>query len=456
MKQELENEIKLIEKLILNYNKDFINITYHKNILYLKDRVYDNNNYYLTKFYNSDNFYEKTYSICNYFLFSNSLKDSFYYNDYDDYDDYYNDPYDFYDENIKSQDYDFEIKAIKTQKNVGRFDNFIQIKNNYFFGIDTHDSSAKIYNYNKNDGLNLIYKLKTWTFNGYHHSSKLSLDKKQILVTYKDEDNNHNIIKILNLDVSKYKLELSSDKIDSQFQIPDGLLYCTELKKGLIAGICRNKIIIMSEKNKIYKLIKTIEHPNHFHYYYDLQIKNNEFYISFCFYNDSIWNRQEDFVEFFDVESLESIKKVKIADNLPIPSSYDYNERKIFVIKDYLIFTSGNYLDKIILLSIRTKEIVQYFQIQFNSIIFIKNAQIIQIYQRRQYGFRMTNLKIEEGLLEYYDEKANKIIQKDESFKKIKCLDSDNIKEIYYMDENESLYDINFDHLRRFGVLNNV
>ena len=45
MKQELENEIKLIEKLILNYHRNFNNITYHKNIIYLKDRVYDNNNF---------------------------------------------------------------------------------------------------------------------------------------------------------------------------------------------------------------------------------------------------------------------------------------------------------------------------------------------------------------------------------------------------------------------------
>ena len=271
MKQELENEIKLIEKLILNYNKDFNNITYHKNILYLKDRVFDNNNYYLTKFYNSDNFYEKTYSICKYFLFSKSSKDSFYYNDYDYYNDY-NRPYDFYGENIISQDYDFEIKTIKTQKNIGQIPSLLQIKNNYFFGII--DGSAKIYNYNKNDGLNLIYKLKILTINEYDYSPKLSMDKKQIFVTYKDGNSIPKII-ILNLDVSNYKLEISSDKIDYQFQYEEGLLYCTELKKGLIAAICRNRIKIMSEKNNIYKLVKTIEHPNLYHYYYDLKTKNN-------------------------------------------------------------------------------------------------------------------------------------------------------------------------------------
>ena len=147
---------------------------------------------------------------------------------------------------------------------------------------------------------------------------------------------------------------------------------------------------------------------------------------------------------------------MKIAEKLPNPSSYDDNARKIFVINDYLLFTSENHLNKIILISIKTKEIVQYFQIQFGSLIFIKNAQIIQIYWRWKNGYKMANLKIEEGLLDYFDEKASKIIQKNESSTKIKYFCPYNIQEIYYMDENESLYDINFDHLRRFGVLNNV
>ena len=192
MKQELENEIKLVEKLILNYNKDFNNITYHKNILYLKDRIYDNNNYFLTQFYNSDNFYEKTYCICYYFLFSKSSKDSFYYDDY-------NDPYNLYGgENINSGDYDYEIKAIKTQKNIGRISSFLQIKNNYFFGTD-FDGTSNIYNYNKNDGLNLIYKLKTENINA-NPAAKLSIDKKQIFLINNSYVVGSKII-ILNLDL---------------------------------------------------------------------------------------------------------------------------------------------------------------------------------------------------------------------------------------------------------------
>ena len=68
----------------------------------------------------------------------------------------------------------------------------------------------------------------------------------------------------------------------------------------------------------------------------------------------------------------------------------------------------------------------------------------------------MTNIKIEEGLLEYYDEKANKIIQKDESFKKIKYLGGDDIQKIYYMDENEALYDFDSCNSGRLRIFNNV
>ena len=134
----------------------------------------------------------------------------------------------------------------------------------------------------------------------------------------------------------------------------------------------------------------------------------------------------------------------------------DSNPPKIFIINDYLIFTFSTFLDKIILLSIKTKEIVQYFQIPLMSYFFIKNAQIIQVYERLKNGFKMTNLKIEEGLLEYFDEKENKIIQKDESSIKIKYFDADTIKEIYYMDGNEALYDYGNDYYEMFGILSNV
>ena len=251
--------------------------------------------------------------------------------------------------------------------------------------------------------------------------------------------------------MSKYKIELSSDKIDFQFQLQDNLLYCIEIKKGLIAAVCETNIKILSKKNKIYKLAKTINSINT--KYYDLQIKNNEFFILFSFYNNVI-GTFEDFVEFFDIETLESIKKVKIEGN---STNYGYlNMRKIFIIDDYLIFAPIGYQDKIIMLSIKTKEIVQYFQIQFDSLIFIKNAQIIQVYQRCEYGYKMANLKIEEGLLDYFDEKESKIIQKDESSTKIKCFGTGTIQEIYYMDDNEALYDLGSFHSERFGILNNA
>ena len=432
MKQELENEIKLIEKLILNYNKHFNNITYHKNIIYFKDRVYDNNNSFLTKFYNSDNFYEKTYYIWNYFLFSKSSKDSFCGKN-------------------RNLDYDYEFKAIKAPKNMTYIQGFIQIKNNYFFGIDSENNTANIYNYNRNEGLNLIYTLKD---NEFYDSrcNKLSIDKTQIFLNiYSFFDDYYKII-ILNLDLSQYKIELSSDKIECVFQ---KLLFCIELKKGVIAAVCEDKIIILNKINKLYKPIKIIKDPNlEDQYFYDLQIINNEFFTSFHG-KDSYYYRSPEYVEFFDVETLEPIKKVKIKWPAP-PQKHIYN-RKIFIINDYLILTSED-VNKIILLSIKTKEIVQFFEIPFGSLVFIRNDLIIQIYQRKNYGYKMTNLKIEEGLLEYFDEKTYKIIQNDESSKKIKFFGSGSkkIHQIYYMDENEALYDLNLYYSGGFGILNNI
>ena len=231
----------------------------------------------------------------------------------------------------------------------------------------------------------------------------------------------------------------------------DALKYCIEIKKGLIAVVCQTNIIILGKKNNIYKLVKTIN-KNMNNGNYDLQIKNNEFFILFSSYNNYT---TEYFVVFFDIETLISIKKVKIQGNSP--NIRLLNDGKIFTINDYLLFGINDYYsEKIILLSIKTKEIVQYFQIELNSLIFVKNAQIIQVYQMSQNGFVMTNLKIEEGLLDYFDEKESKIIQKDESSTKIKCFGTGTIQEIYYMDDNEALYDLGSFHSQRFGILNNA
>ena len=443
MKKDLEDEIKLIEKLISNYNKDFNNITYHKNILYLKDRVYDNNNYFLTKFYNSRYFYEKTNSMCNFLLSSNSSIKSFQY-DYDyDYD-YYDD---IYGENFGNRDYDYELKAIKTQKNLGTIYSFLQIKNNYFFGIDSKNT-ANIYNYNKNDGLNLRYTLKIEEDNLLYYSPSISLDKNQIFLFKKNIIENNQKILILDLNSSQNKIELSSDKIES-FQFQEEISNCIELKKGKIAIISPVEIKIFGIKDKIYNVIKNIYAPSaesiHF---YDIQLANNEFLIfSFSYYY------LRDYVEFFDFENLQSIKKVRVTDSLNEPFNFN-NGRKIFIINDLLIFTSIG-LDKIILLSAKNKEIVQYFQIEIGSLIFIKNEQIIQMYQRWQNGCKMTNLKIKDGTLEYFYEKTNKM-QTNESTKIFEFLDLWDFQEIYYMDENEALYDLGINHPGRFRILNNI
>ena len=141
LKQDLEDEIKLIEKLISNYNTDFINLSYHKNILNIKDQMNNNYNQWLNDFYYSKDFCDKIYCMYKYFY------DYYYFNNHE-----------------------MKLKQIKIEKNIGIIKNFLQIKNNYFFGIESN-GTANLYNYNKNEGLNLRYKLKigNLNFQKFHH-----------------------------------------------------------------------------------------------------------------------------------------------------------------------------------------------------------------------------------------------------------------------------------------------
>ena len=133
----------------------------------------------------------------------------------------------------------------------------------------------------------------------------------------------------------------------------------------------------------------------------------------------------------------------------------------MLILNEYLLIIP-NYWTKIILIYIKTKEIVQYFEIQTPSLFFVKDNQtIIQIIKVDNYC-EIASLKFLDGCFDYCNEKTNKIVSLDESFKRlfINIYMKDNDIEskkinLYFLDENEILfhfYDRYYDN--KLGNLN--
>ena len=463
LKKNLDKEIELLEKIIINYNKNYYNLSYHKNINYLKDTLY-HKNLILNDFYESESFREKTYHI-NQYLFKN------YYNDYNEgnncegyiyEDNIYEDI--IYEDNIHEdnihednihednihednihedniyEDYFFE--KIKIQKNIGIIKAFHQLNNNYFFGIEA-DGSANIYNYNIEDGLNLRYKLKNWKFKGkYKGNSTLSSDKTQIFIHYRK--NNGNIkIRILDIDFSNYTIKLSMDRFNVDELNVSGGYQIIELSKGIVVFLYDSTIKIFSKVNKKYEIVKTIKGDSE---YGDLSLINNECFLTLDY----------NYIKFFNTKNFEMIKLIIIDKKRYFINSFP---NKMHVFNDFVIMINFNYL---ILISIKTKEFVQIIELpkvieqNLEDIFYFIdiNNEIIHIYIRSYddgYGcpcgscredpnlgnkYYFACLKFIDGALDFFDEKNKKIVSGKKAFKKLIFPKGKNYFEsIYYIKE---------------------
>lgn len=397
IKYYLKNEIKLIEKLIINYNKNFNNLVYQKNIMNLKDKI---NNNILNNFYNSNDFLVKFNDI---FEFCKSFNNN--------------------NKNI------YEIKTLKhIEKSIGYIDYFLQINNNNFLGIESNGSVC-LYNYNKYDGLNLRYKLKDWKFKEY--KANLSIDKTQIFM------NSQKKIRILNLDISSYTIEPSLDKINYDFKNSD-INDIIELRKGIIAIDIAfgSKYIIFTKKNNEYYNKEII--TNDYSEFPAISFFNNEeFIISEC-----------SGIKFYDIDSCECNKHISV--NLS-----EIQKNKINLFGDYILCFGRNgcggscFYCLLNLIYVKTKELVQIFEIKeklsdYQDInIFIENNEIIHLFCSSLYydePEQIVQLKMIDGTLEYFDEITNKKIYGDKVFKKVNYLGYGFFKSMYFMDGNEVLF----------------
>ena len=407
IKYYLKNEIKLIEKLIINYNRDFNNLIYQKNIMNLKDKINKN---ILNNFYNSNDFLVKFNDILEYFK-------SIYNNN----------------ENI------YEIKTLKhIEKSIGYIDYFLQINNNNFLGIESN-GIVGLYNYNKYDGLNLRYKLKNWKFKKF--KANISIDKTQVFLT------SEKIIRILDLDITRYKIEPSLDKINYDFK-KSNINYSIELRKGIIAIAgeswyfenYNSDFMIFTKKNNEYYNIKIIKNPAYLHsalsYFND-----EEFIISNC-----------GGIEFYDIDNCECNNHISV--NL----SY-ITENRITLFGDYIlcfyINNCGNSNEYCLLnlIYIKTKELVQIFEIKeelndsYIINIFIENNEIIHLFLSNLYDDekeKIAKLKMIDGTLEYLDEITNKKISADKAFKTVKYYKNSYFDSMYFIDGNEVLFKIGY------------
>ena len=223
LKQNLRDEISLLERIIFNFNKNFRNYTYFKNFRYINNYVNSinslTNNKYLSEFYNCLSFEKQTEKLMSIFKYIGK-------------------------------------KAIIKQNKIGYLKNiqtfasykFIEkIDENYFIGYD--ESKKTVLFFYINDMINSIYNY--YIKENIFSISKSTLENKIFICL------SNKTVKIISYDFEKKAFNIS-EIIDYTFNDNYDYFYkCIQLSEGLYAT--SDKFIsIWSFKDNIYNKIKEI------------------------------------------------------------------------------------------------------------------------------------------------------------------------------------------------------
>ena len=323
LKQNLEKEIELLEKLFYNFNQNFINYTYYYNFHDLNNYINNFNSEKLHKFCMSVNFEEKTKNLFDFLCpYNNKLIQQNFYLENPNYIgngiiSKISDTLFFtYNEALKN----IEINNYNNNKSILQFSNKIK-----FYHLIYSVSSSKI------DNLIYIYVC-------------LMKSKKIKIFIYNIEDD---IIKISDEEIKDEIDENNNgDNIsDSNSFILDIFTKCIQLTNQLIASSDNNNNIYIWQKNNNSKGYINIKKLDLYYYINDLLLVNDEYLI--CSHSESKK------ITFFNFKEL---KKEKILDNIECVDS----QNSLFIIHQYILINC----DKgITIISLKTKEVVQFIEI---------------------------------------------------------------------------------------------
>ncbi len=222
LKQNLKDEISLLEKIVMNFNNTFINYNYFNVFKYINKNVCNqNNNNKLIEFYNTYNFEEKTKILFEVFKYLGKKKE----------------------EIVKSQ-------VNKVLINLS-FDFIKKISNDIFFGY----SNEYIYLLNYDEIQKRIF-----------YNSKIPFKEKIYSVSSYDKKNRIficllNSRKILILDYNNFNINNNIKEIndDLMFNNSNHFNKCIKLNDKVIAASDKFNIILWIENENDFILLKKIE-----------------------------------------------------------------------------------------------------------------------------------------------------------------------------------------------------
>ena len=229
LKQNLRDEISLLEKIIFNFNNNFRNYSYFENFKYINNNINSTtNNQYLLEFYNCLSFEKQTEILMTIFKYIGKKA------------------------NIKQN----KIGYLKTIQMFNNYKFVEKIDENYFIGYEELNKNVYFFYFNKfNDIINSIYNY--YIEDGVLSISKSTLENK-IFICLPNKK-----VKIISYDFEKMSFNLS-EIIDTTFNNYYVFNYnnncnhkCIQLSAELYA-ILENNITIWSIKEKIYSKIQNI------------------------------------------------------------------------------------------------------------------------------------------------------------------------------------------------------
>ena len=224
LKQNLRDEISLLEKIIFNFNNKFRDYTYFENFKYINNNINSTtNNQYLLEFYNSLSFEKQTEIIMTIFKYMGKNV------------------------NIKQNKNGF-LNIIKSNINY----KFIEkIDDNYFIGYN--ESNKTLYFLNFDESKYKIDSIYEFNIGDIFSITKSTLENKILISLLNKKE-----IKIIDYDFEKLSFNFSEIKCNNIFNNKYNYYFkCIQLSSGLFAT-SNDNITIWSNKENIWNQIKNI------------------------------------------------------------------------------------------------------------------------------------------------------------------------------------------------------
>ena len=306
LKQNLKIEIRILKKLFMNFNHDYIDYIYFTKFKEFFETLEDYNDENLEKFMKTPSFKEKSYHIFNILSLNK----------------------------FKPKEENYKLKNIVKIGNDGIAENLTE---HAFIVYSSVSSSIKLYkkeednedDYEKTDELDFDIQIGSFTFSPDTKKIYACLvEKKQVIIFDYDQSNN--------------TIELTDNILEIKTEAKSKFNKCICIKENCLITIDDCSIYLWSKKDinsKKFMNIKKITFENAIH---DIcQVNDNYILIS-----------QFSKLTFLNIENLNT---EKIIENIDCTKGHN----SLILINDYVLVNCQN---GIAIISVKTKEMVQYVE----------------------------------------------------------------------------------------------